>query len=285
MIDEPGWRSGSAISARPVRGPEAIHRRSLQIFVSETAMALSWPDVSTSPSRAPCASKWSRASVSGSPVTSATRAITAAEKPGGVLMPVPTAVPPSGSSASRGREARSRSTPYATCAAYPPYSWPRVTGVASIRCVRPDFTTSAEFGRFPPQGIGQMIERRCQVGGDGGGGRDVDGGREDVVGRLGGVHVVVGMDRAPQAFGGEGGDHLVGVHVRGGARAGLEHVHREVVVPAARRDLLRRLLDRGRDVRIQHLQAPGPPTSTTRGSSTATRCAARARGRAASTST
>ena len=28
-------------------------------------------------------------------------------------------------------------------AAYPPSSWPRVTGVASIRCVRPDFTASA----------------------------------------------------------------------------------------------------------------------------------------------
>ena len=35
----------------------------------------------------------------------------AAEKPGGVLMPVPTAVPPSGSSPMRGSEASSRSTP------------------------------------------------------------------------------------------------------------------------------------------------------------------------------
>ncbi|MBR7679110.1 hypothetical protein KDA82_40500, partial [Streptomyces daliensis] len=33
--------------------------------------------------------------------------------------------------------------PCRTCAAYPPNSWPRVTGVASIRCVRPDFTTCA----------------------------------------------------------------------------------------------------------------------------------------------
>ncbi len=117
MIDEPGWRSGRLISASPVRGPDAIHRRSLAILVRETAIVRSWPDVSTSPSRAPCASKWSRASVSGSPVSRATSAMTAAEKPGGVLMPGPTAVPPSGSSARRGRAARSRSTPYRTCAA------------------------------------------------------------------------------------------------------------------------------------------------------------------------
>ena len=35
----------------------------------------------------------------------------AAANPGGVLMPVPTAVPPSGSSPIRGREACSRSMP------------------------------------------------------------------------------------------------------------------------------------------------------------------------------
>ena len=62
---------------------------------------------------------------------------------GGVLMPVPTAVPPSGSSRARGRIAASRSRAYAAVAAYPPSSWPRVTGVASMRWVRPDFTASA----------------------------------------------------------------------------------------------------------------------------------------------
>ena len=58
-------------------------------------------------------------------------------------MPVPTAVPPSGSSATRGIVASIRSMPYRTWAAYPPNSWPRVTGVASIRWVRPLLTTSA----------------------------------------------------------------------------------------------------------------------------------------------
>ena len=142
MMDEPGCRSGRCSSARPARGPEPIQRMSFAILYSPTATTRSWPDASTSASRAPCASKWLRASVSGRPVTSTSRAMTAAANPGGVLMPVPTAVPPSGSSASRGRVSRSRSMPYRTCAAYPENSCPSVTGVASIRCVRPDFTTA-----------------------------------------------------------------------------------------------------------------------------------------------
>ena len=40
---EPGCRSGRLISARPVRGPEDIQRRSLQILVRPTATVLSWP--------------------------------------------------------------------------------------------------------------------------------------------------------------------------------------------------------------------------------------------------
>ena len=111
MIDEPGCRSGRWISARPARGPEPIQRMSLQILVSETAMVRSCPDASTSPSRAPCASKWLRASVNGRPVAALSSSMTAAANPGGVLMPVPTAVPPSGSSASRGSEDCSRSIP------------------------------------------------------------------------------------------------------------------------------------------------------------------------------
>ena len=76
MIDEPGWRSGMAISPRPVFGPEPIQRRSLQIFVRLTAIVRSEPESSTSPSRAPCASKWLRASVSGRPVSARSRAMT-----------------------------------------------------------------------------------------------------------------------------------------------------------------------------------------------------------------
>ena len=111
MIELPGCRSGRKISPRPVRGPEPIQRRSLAIFTRPTAMVRSWPEASTSPSRELCASKWSRASVSGRSSSPASRSMIAAANPGGVLMPVPTAVPPSGSSPMRGSEARSRSTP------------------------------------------------------------------------------------------------------------------------------------------------------------------------------
>ena len=58
-------------------------------------------------------------------------------------MPVPTAVPPSGSSRTRGRTDSSRSAAYRTVAAYPENSWPSITGVASMRWVRPDFTRPA----------------------------------------------------------------------------------------------------------------------------------------------
>jgi hypothetical protein len=44
-------------------------------------------------------------------MSSASRPMTAAAKPGGMLIPVPTAVPPSASSASLGSDASSRSTP------------------------------------------------------------------------------------------------------------------------------------------------------------------------------
>ena len=111
MIDEPGCRSGRCNSRSPARGPEPIHRMSLAILYSAAATVRSCPDVSTSASRAPCASKWSRASVSGSPVSWTNRSITSRANPGGVLMPVPTAVPPSGSSARRGRLHCSRSMP------------------------------------------------------------------------------------------------------------------------------------------------------------------------------
>ena len=60
--------------------------------------------------------------------------------------------------------------------------------------------------------------------------------REDVVGRLAHVDVVVRV----RALAGERRDHLVGVHVRGGARAGLEDVDRELRRRARRRRPRRR---------------------------------------------
>ena len=82
MIDEPGCRSGRKISVSPVRGPEPIQRMSLLILFRPTAIVRSTPLASTSASREPCASKWSRASVSGRPMSAASLAITCAGEPG-----------------------------------------------------------------------------------------------------------------------------------------------------------------------------------------------------------
>ena len=114
MIDDPGWRSGMKISDNPARGPLPIHRRSLAIFTSATAVVRRWPDASTSESRADWAAKWSRASLKGSCMSEASRAMTPFAKVFGALSPVPTAVPPKGSSPMRGKASRSRSTDCST---------------------------------------------------------------------------------------------------------------------------------------------------------------------------
>ncbi len=119
---------------------------SLAIFDSDTAMVLSSPEASTTQSRVAWASKWLDASTNLTPVSFARRRTTSFAKRGCVLMPVPTAVPPIGRFSARRTIARSaRVTAYAACAANPENSWPRRIGVASIRCVRPIFTTLSHW--------------------------------------------------------------------------------------------------------------------------------------------
>src|SRR5882757_509226 len=145
MIELPGCRSGRCTSASPVRGPEESQRRSFATLNSDTAAARKPPDASTRPSREACAAMWSEASVStSSPVAARSSATTDPPNPGGAFNPVPTAVPPMGSSASRGRVSRSRAALCSTWVAQPPASWPRVIGTASIRWVRPALTTSRQ---------------------------------------------------------------------------------------------------------------------------------------------
>lgn len=104
------------------------------------------------------------------------------------------------------------------------------------------------------EGRGEMVESGDQVPGDGGGGGDVDGGGEDVVGRLGGVDVVVGVHVTAEPLGRERRDDLVGVHVGRGAGPGLEDVDGEVRVPVPAGHLVGCLLDRLRDVLVEHAQ-------------------------------
>ena len=96
-----------------------------------------------------------------------------------------------------------------------------------------------ELGRLRLQGGFEPLERRQQVVDDLVEGRQVDRGREDVVRALAHVDVVVRVHVLAR----EGGDHLVRVHVRRGARAGLEDVDRELIVELAVRDPV----GRGRD--------------------------------------
>jgi hypothetical protein len=111
----------------------------------------------------------------------------AAANPGGVLIPVPTAVPPSGSSPIRGSEARSRSTPYWTAAAGDR------GGVHQMRA--PALDHVGELVGLAGQRQLEVLQRRDQFADDRARRGDVDGRGEDVVGRLRGVHVVVRVHR------------------------------------------------------------------------------------------
>ena len=117
MIELPFWSSGRKISARPARGPEPMKRRSLAIFVSETATVFSAPDASTSASRAACASKGSAGGRIVRPVSAESFSRTRAANSGCVFSPVPTAVPPSGICPTRSSVDSTRAIPWRTCAA------------------------------------------------------------------------------------------------------------------------------------------------------------------------
>ncbi len=98
--------------------------------------------------------------------------------------------------------------------------------VPLLRLVGQSLLQPLEFGN-------QLLLDRLRDG-------DVDRRGEHVVGALPHVDVIVRMDRlvglepiAADQFNGSIGNHLVGVHIAGGARAGLKHVDGELVVELA----------------------------------------------------
>ena len=143
MIELPGSLAGSLSSAKPARGPEPSRRRSLASFISATASVFSAPDSATSGSCPASAANLLGALTSGRPVSAASSAAIASAKPGGALRPVPTAVPPWASSHTAGRVARIACAAVFNCATKADSSWPKLIGVASIRCVRPVLSTPA----------------------------------------------------------------------------------------------------------------------------------------------
>ena len=140
----------------------------------------------------------------------------------------------------------------------PETSWPSRMGVASMRWVRPAFTTPSQASALRGEGGRQALQRlrrrrrQLQRG-------EAHGGGHHVVGGLRHVDVVVGVHQgavaaaAPQQLAGAVGQHLVHVHVVRGAGAGLVHVHHELFAPAA----VEHLLGRARDgLRLAARQEP-----------------------------
>ena len=107
-----------------------------------------------------------------------------------------------------------------------------------------DLDDIAECRRLRRECVAQQSHRRLELLFDRQHGGDVHGGRECVVRRLTTVHVVVGMHEpflaalAAENFRGAVAEHLVHVHVGLGARPGLPHDQRELVIVLARERLV-----------------------------------------------
>ncbi len=148
MIELPGSFSGIVISPIPQRGPDASQRTSLAIFIRDTASVRIAAERWTSASCAASASNLLGAVTKGSPVRLAISPATRLANSGCALRPVPTAVPPSASSNTWGSAASMRTIARSSCRTQPEISWPSVSGVASIKCVRPIFTIPAKAFSF-----------------------------------------------------------------------------------------------------------------------------------------
>ena len=112
-------------------------------------------------------------------------------------------------------------------------SWPSVTGVASIRCVRPALTTPANRSASAAEGVDQAVDRRVDVVDELAGDGDPDRRRHRVVRRLRRVDVVVGVHGRAERRRRQVGEHLVDVHVGRRAGSGLEDIDGELLVEFA----------------------------------------------------
>ena len=148
MIEEPGSFAGISNSPRPQRGPDANHLTSLAIFIISAASALRAPWEYTSASWEVSAWNLFGAVIKSWPVNSLIFLATLSPISGWALRPVPTAVPPSANSRTASRESLAIFSHLFNISTQPLISWPRVSGVASWRCVRPIFTTDSNLADF-----------------------------------------------------------------------------------------------------------------------------------------
>lgn len=114
-------------------------------------------------------------------------------------------------------------------------------GVHQVRTAR--FHILVHLRRLGLDHLYQVAQGRQQLFVQGQRSADMNGGGDDVVAALATVDVVIGVDSVTQHAACQGSNHLVGVHVRAGAGAGLEHIHREVLDEVFRQQLLDSLDD------------------------------------------
>ena len=250
MIDEPFCSSGRKISPMPARGPEPMSAMSCAILVSDTATTFSAPDSSTSASRLACASN-------GSAGGSILSLVCLRELAADLLGELRVRVEPGA-----GRGAAERDLAHVDerrlDALLAEADLRRVAAellaeghghrVHEVRAPRLDDVLEA-LGLARERAL-ELLERGQQLVGRTIERREVHGAGEHVVGGLAHVDVVVGV----HAVAGQRGEDLVGVHVRRGARAGLEDVDRELRVVVAGGHLVARARDRVGELGVELAQ-------------------------------
>ena len=222
-----------------------ISRMSDAIFHRPSAIARRPPWAAITASSVAWAWKWLGASRTGRPVSSESRWHARAANSGWALIPVPTAVPPSGTVRSSSRAACARRIASSTWPAYPANSWPSRIGVASWRWVRPVLTMPQNSSALAASARLELDERGDQLLLD-----------RDRTGRAGGrsgstsfelwqrLTSSLGWTFDPSRAAAMWRDDLVHVGVGRGARAGLVDVDGELGVVPAVGDLARRGGDR-----------------------------------------
>jgi hypothetical protein len=242
MMLDPGCTAGRTISARPVRGPEASSRMSLAILLRSRTYARSAPlsvahrlheldpvlplpqlEAGHLPEVLDHQRGVLRLRVDAGPHRRAAD-VHLAEPVRGLRQLLPVAL--------------HRVTVRGELLAQPDRG-----GVLQVGAARLDDVV--ERRPLGQQRGGEGVERR-ERGGKRGQHREAHGGRDHIVGALRHVHVIVRVDRRvaparlPQQLVGPVGQHLVYVHVVAGTRAGLIHVHDELIAMLPPEDLVGR---------------------------------------------
>ncbi len=257
MIELPGSFSGMRISPSPLRGPDAIQRTSLAIFISDAARVLIAPCANSSGvvtrQRLELVGRGDEL-VTGQPgqlVGDADGVLGMRVEPGA----------DGGAPECQLAQVRQRllDVPQAVVEQLDPAGDLLAEGqggcVHQVRAA--DLDDRIEGFGLVRERLSQLFHRRDQPGFHGLDGRDVHRRGEDVVGRLAHVDVVVRVDLAlhpalaAHQLAGAVGDHLVDVHVRLGAAARLPDDQRELAVVLTGDHLVGR-----RDDRLR--RSPGP---------------------------